>query len=200
MSVCLTGLQSADWKSMWDTWIFFFFLLYWVSIAAHRLSLVVEREGYSFVAVHGLLTALSSLVAEHGLQAHGLQQLQHRGSVVVALRPQSLQASVAVVRRLGSCHPAPLLEEWLLHLFICLSQKPGRHSPSFPCPHSHRHQGLSILPLMYLMNPLPSLHPNRHLPSPSHHHLKEEVESKAFPCPLCLYSLPSNSSSTLQPE
>ena len=46
---------------------FFFFLLYWVSIAAHRLSLVVEREGYSFVAVHGLLTALSSLVAEHGL-------------------------------------------------------------------------------------------------------------------------------------
>ena len=46
---------------------FFFFLLYWVSIAAHRLSLVVEREGYSFVAVHGLLIALISPVAQHGL-------------------------------------------------------------------------------------------------------------------------------------
>jgi len=42
-------------------------LLYWVSIAAHRLSLVVEREGYSFVAVHGLLIALISPVAQHGL-------------------------------------------------------------------------------------------------------------------------------------
>ena len=34
----------------------------------HGLSLVVVSRGYSLVAVCGLLTALASLVAEHGLQ------------------------------------------------------------------------------------------------------------------------------------
>ena len=38
-----------------------------------------ERE-LPFVAVHGLLTVVASLVAEHGLQACGLQQLWHAGS------------------------------------------------------------------------------------------------------------------------
>ena len=38
--------------------------------------------GLLFVAVHRLLIAVSSLAAEHGLQAHGLQQLQCVGSVV----------------------------------------------------------------------------------------------------------------------
>ena len=31
------------------------------------------KRGLLFFAVHGLLTAVASLVAEHGLQAHGLQ-------------------------------------------------------------------------------------------------------------------------------
>ena len=35
------------------------------------------------VAARGLLVAVASLVAEHGLWAHGLQQLQHVGSVTV---------------------------------------------------------------------------------------------------------------------
>ena len=34
--------------------------------------------------MHRLLIALASLVVEHGLSAHGLQQLWHMGSVVVA--------------------------------------------------------------------------------------------------------------------
>ena len=41
---------------------FFFFFL-----AAYRLSLVVASGVYSFVAVRGLLIAVASLVAEHGL-------------------------------------------------------------------------------------------------------------------------------------
>ena len=36
-------------------------------------SLVAESRGYSLAAVHGLLIAVASLVAEHRLQAHGPQ-------------------------------------------------------------------------------------------------------------------------------
>ena len=50
---------------------------------ARAFSSCGER-GLLFVAVHGLLIAVAALVAEHGLQARGLQQLQHAGSVVVA--------------------------------------------------------------------------------------------------------------------
>ena len=32
-----------------------------------------SEQGLLFVAVHGLLIAVASLVVEHGLQAHGLQ-------------------------------------------------------------------------------------------------------------------------------
>ena len=42
------------------------------------------KWGLLFVAVHGLLFAVASLVAEHELQACGFQQLWHTGSVVVA--------------------------------------------------------------------------------------------------------------------
>ena len=61
------------------------------------------EQGLLFGAVHGLLIAVASLVAEHGLQARGLQQLQHTGSVVAACGPQSAQASVVVVCGLSSC-------------------------------------------------------------------------------------------------
>ena len=67
--------------------IFFSFWLCWVFVAVRGLSLVV----------------VASLVAEHRLQAHGLQQLQHTGSVVAAHRPQSAQVSVVVARGLNSC-------------------------------------------------------------------------------------------------
>ena len=43
-----------------------------------------SEQGLLFVVVHRLLIAVASLVAEHGLQACGLQQLQHAVSVLVA--------------------------------------------------------------------------------------------------------------------
>ena len=47
------------------------FLLYWVFIAMHGLSLVRVSGGYSLVAVHSLLILLASLV-KHVLWTHGL--------------------------------------------------------------------------------------------------------------------------------
>ena len=41
--------------------------LWWVFVAACRLSLVVGSEGYSLVTVRGVLIAVASLVAKHGL-------------------------------------------------------------------------------------------------------------------------------------
>ena len=60
--------------------------------------------GLLFVVVRGLLIAVASLAAEHGLQARGLQQLSHVGSVVVAHGLQSA-GSVVVVHGL-SCSVA----------------------------------------------------------------------------------------------
>ena len=36
-------------------------------MAARRLSLVVESQGYFLIAAHGLLIAVTSLGADHGL-------------------------------------------------------------------------------------------------------------------------------------
>ena len=75
-----------------------------------------------FIVVHGLLIAVASLVAGHGLQAHRLQQLEHVGSVVVVRRLQGAQASIVMVHGLSSCGaqaqflcsmwdiPAPVIE------------------------------------------------------------------------------------------
>ena len=41
--------------------------MHWVFVAVLRLSLVAASEGYSPVAMLGLLLVLASLVAEHGL-------------------------------------------------------------------------------------------------------------------------------------
>ena len=62
------------------------------------------EQGLFFIAVRGLLIAVASLAVEHGLQAHGLRQLQHLGSVVVARGLQSA-GSVVVVHGL-SCSVA----------------------------------------------------------------------------------------------
>ena len=45
--------------------LIFIYSLYWVFVAAHRLSVVVASRGYYLVAVHGLLIAVASLVVEH---------------------------------------------------------------------------------------------------------------------------------------
>ena len=52
-----------------------YFWLHWVFIALHGLSLVAASECDSLVAVCGLLIMVTSFIAEHGLQALGLQQL-----------------------------------------------------------------------------------------------------------------------------
>ena len=73
---------------------FFFLIIYFIYLFLAELGLCgctrafssCGERGLLFVVVRRLLTAVASLVAEHGLQARGLQQLQHAGSVVVAHR------------------------------------------------------------------------------------------------------------------
>ena len=48
-------------------YLFIYFRLCWVFVAAHRLSLVASSGGLLFVVVCRLLLAVASLVAEHGL-------------------------------------------------------------------------------------------------------------------------------------
>ena len=52
--------------------IYLFLAALGLCCCAHTFSSCSER-GLFFVAVRGLLIAVASLVAEHGLQAHGLQ-------------------------------------------------------------------------------------------------------------------------------
>ena len=49
--------------------LFFFFWLHWVFVAAHGLSLIAVPE---------LLIAVASVVAEHGLSSCGLRALERR--------------------------------------------------------------------------------------------------------------------------
>ena len=60
------------------------------------------ERGLLFVAVRGLLIAVGSLAVEHGLYAHGLQELWLMGSVVVAHGLSSCGLG-ALERRLSSC-------------------------------------------------------------------------------------------------
>ena len=60
--------------------MFLCFWLCWVFLAAHGLSLAVVSGGHSLAAGAGF----SWLAAEHRLQEHRLQSLQHSGSVVGA--------------------------------------------------------------------------------------------------------------------
>ena len=63
-----------------------------------------SERGLLFVVVRRLLTAVASLVVEHGLQAHGPRQLQHVGSAVMA---HGLQSTGSVVVAHGlSCSAA----------------------------------------------------------------------------------------------
>ena len=78
------------------------FRLCWVFEAVWPFSNCGERW-LLFIAVCGLLIALTSLVAEHRSSVHRLQQLQHMGLVVAAPRLQST-ASIAVVHRLSCSH------------------------------------------------------------------------------------------------
>ena len=72
-------------------YLFYFLAVLGLRCCAWAFSSCGER-GLLFIAVCGLLIAVASLVVEHGLQAHGLQQLQHVGSVVVVHGLQGAQA------------------------------------------------------------------------------------------------------------
>ena len=67
-----TGPQVHDFfkTSIFSDFIYLFWLC-WVCCA--DFSLAVTSSGYSLVVVFGLLIAVSSLVAGHGLEAHRLQ-------------------------------------------------------------------------------------------------------------------------------
>ena len=60
-------MTQSDWDRFSHFILLYFilciyFCLCWVSIAAHWLSLVAVKEGYSLVAVHRLLLPMASLV------------------------------------------------------------------------------------------------------------------------------------------
>ena len=74
---------------------FIYFWLRWVFVAAHGLSLVVASGVHSSLQCVGFSFVVASLVAECGLQAHGLQQLWHVGFSSCGLR--------ALGHRLSSC-------------------------------------------------------------------------------------------------
>ena len=63
------GFLIFYWEFFFNKFIYFW--LCWVFVAA--CSLVAASGGHSSFAVRGLLIVVASLVAEHGLQAHGLQ-------------------------------------------------------------------------------------------------------------------------------
>ena len=83
--------------------LFIYFWLRWVFIAAYGLPLAVASGGYSSLRCVGF-SLQWLLVAEHRLQAHGLQQLWCMGSVDVARRLQTA-GSVVVAHGL-SCSVA----------------------------------------------------------------------------------------------
>ena len=52
----------------WSLYIYLLVVLAFIGLCCYTgFPLVVASKDYSLVAVHGLLTALASLVAEHGL-------------------------------------------------------------------------------------------------------------------------------------
>ena len=63
--------RKAPWTCNWEiltsfaNYLFIYFWLFCVSVAAHGLSLVLASGGYSLVMVQGLLITVASLIVEH---------------------------------------------------------------------------------------------------------------------------------------
>ena len=102
-------------------WVFCFLILFIYLLAALGLRCCTwafsscGKWGLLFVAVCRLPIAVASLVAEHGLQARGLQQLWHAGSVVVVCGLSSCGLR-APERRLRSCGTRAELLRGMWHL------------------------------------------------------------------------------------
>ena len=62
------GEHPSHWAATFQLFIYLF-VIFWVSVAACRLSLFAAGGGYSLAAVHKLV---ASLVAEHRLKVHRL--------------------------------------------------------------------------------------------------------------------------------
>ena len=101
-----------------------FYLFIYLFLAALGLCCCAQafsscgERGLLFVVVRGLLTAVASLVAEHRLQAHGLQQLWHVGSR--AQTQQSWRTGLVAPRHVGSSRTrartcVPCIGRWILN-------------------------------------------------------------------------------------
>ena len=113
------GTSSISRESDSSLFLFIFFIFYFLKIYFIYLFLAVlglcccawafsscGGRGPLFIAVCGPPIAMASLVAEHGLQAHGLQQLWLVGSVVV-VHGLSCSAACGIFPDQGS-NPCPL--------------------------------------------------------------------------------------------
>ena len=65
-------ILSGSLYSFFKFYLFIYFWLCWVFVAARGLFSGCSEQGLLFVVVHELLIAVASLVAEHGLEARGL--------------------------------------------------------------------------------------------------------------------------------
>ena len=106
-SVCLLVFTSSSFILI-NLFIYLFWAVLGLCCCARAFSSCGER-GLLFLVVRGLLTAVVSLVAEHRLQARGLQQLWHVGSVIVARRLSSCGALALLLRSMWDL-PGPGLE------------------------------------------------------------------------------------------
>ena len=100
---------------------YFIFWLYWVFIALHGFSPAAVTRVYPWIQC-GLLTVVTSLVAEFGLYARGLQELQCVGLIA----PQHVGSS----QTRDPTHVLCLSRQTLNHrttreisLFLCAFQK-----------------------------------------------------------------------------
>ena len=116
--------------------IFIIFVCTGSSLLRMGFSLVVASRVYALVAALELLTAVSPLIVEHRLQAHGLQQLQHVGSVEA--HRLSCSAACGIFPDQG-LNPCALEKEMATHSSVLAWRIPGMGEPGgLPSMGSHR--------------------------------------------------------------
>ena len=66
-STTVNNTQDVYLSIYLSIYLFIYLWLHWVFVAVHRLLSSCGEQGLLFIAVHGLLTVVASLVAEQGL-------------------------------------------------------------------------------------------------------------------------------------